>query len=147
MRHNKVSRDANHVEIVNDLRKRAYKVVDLAAVGNSIPDIIVADAFVTALIEIKMPKSNVYISQLEFLARWPNVAGFAQTTDDVLAIMSDPAGHALSYEEKQIILMICAEYRTKTVDLKPRIRIDTFEKIYHDICERKGIPDRRVVKD
>lgn len=134
MKYQTVHRDANHISIVKDLRKLGKVVIDLAAIGNSVPDLIVADPVVTALIEVKMPKSQVYIAQLEFLARWPNVAGLAETTEDAIAIMTDPKKR-LTDREKDIILKLCIEYRAKTTDLRPRIRIMEFEKRF---AEMKG---------
>lgn len=132
MKYQTVHRDENHLPIVRDLRKLGMAVIDCAAIGNSVPDIVVADSSVTALIEIKMPRSQIYLSQLEFLAQWPNVAGFAQTTEDAIAIMTDPKKR-LTDREKDIILKLCIEYRARTTDLRPRIRIMEFEKRFAEM--------------
>lgn len=124
----KVQRDQNHIEIANKLKKAKFGVVDLAAVGNSVPDLIVASPAHTVLVEVKMPKSQIYIAQLEFLAKWPGYAGFAETYEDALALVRDPETFGLSKEQRVAILEIAAEYREKSLEIKPRIRIMEFEK-------------------
>lgn len=134
MKFQKVHRDTNHSEIVKDLAKHGIAVIDLAAVGSGVPDIVVSDGVTTALIEIKMPKSQIYISQLEFLAKWPGVAGFAQTFDDVMALLHDPETNRLTKQQQSIIRQICLDYRAKTTDMRPRIRIMEFEKLFREAC-------------
>lgn len=139
MKFQKVHRDTNHVEIVNDLKKdHAYAVVDLAAVGRGVSDIIVADMNVTALIEIKMPDGEFYLTQLEFLADWPGVAGFAETTADCLRLMRDPDKYRLSDDDKRIIKLICSELRAddRRIGLRPRCKVTKFNKLFDAIKKR-----------
>lgn len=136
MKFQKVHRDTNHIEIVNDLRKdHDYAVVDLAAVGRGVSDIIVAEANVTALIEIKRSDGEFYLTQLEFLADWPGVAGFAETTQDCLRLMRDPAKYRLSDSDKKIIKMICAELRAddRRTGLRPRCKVTKFNKLFDQL--------------
>lgn len=134
MKHTKVFRDANHAEIVKKLIDNHYRVIDLAAIGSSVPDILVAHGTTIVLIEIKMPKSQIYLDQIEFGCRWPGYYGLAETYEQALGLMSDPMNKCLSLEAKGIALGICAEWRAKTKvkddgkTPKPKIRIMEFEK-------------------
>lgn len=139
MKFQKVHRDRNHIEIVNDLKKdHHFAVVDLAAVGRGVSDIIVADENVTALIEIKMPDGEFYLTQLEFLAEWPGIAGFAETTIDCLRLMREPEIYRLSDDDKRIIKMICTELRAddKRIGLRPRCKVTKFNKLFATIKGR-----------
>ena len=137
MKFHKVSRDANHLEIVKDLKKFSYKVIDLAAVGHSVPDIIVSDENTTALVEIKLSTGWFYLGQLEFLATWPGVAGFAETLQDVLNLMREPEKYRLSEHEKRIILQICCQFRNdvKRAQTQPRVTVNKFNKMMASFAE------------
>jgi len=129
----KVTRDANHPGIVKDLTtKYDKKVVDLAAVGHGVPDIIAADDFCTVLVEIKMPTGRFYLTQLEFLADWPGRAGFAETTEDVLRLMHDPDA-ALNAFERIAIKAIVDQLRSESKSINermPRVAVRKFEKLF-----------------
>jgi len=127
----KVTRDANHLSIVKDLKKLGYAVIDLAAVGRNVPDLIVSDATVTALVEVKLSTGWFYLGQLEFLAKWPGVAGFAETLDDALALMTEPEKHRLTWNQKQAILNICERLRNdeKRAQTQPRVTVSKFNKL------------------
>lgn len=137
----KVFRDANHLDIVMDLRKCGKSVIDLAAVGNSCPDIVAADRRVTALIEIKMRTGVFYLDQLEFLAKWPGVAGFAETTEDAIDIMDKPECR-LTEDEKMMIRNIVIRARQEVVERaekkgtvapkNPKMLVTQFEKRFRE---------------
>ena len=135
----KVHRDANHLSIVKDLRKHGYHVIDLAAVGHSVPDIVVADADTTALIEIKTPEGWFHLGQLEFLARWPGVAGFAERLADCIALLRRPESHRLSRLDKEVILEIVQDLRSDTTrdQKQPRIMVKKFERLWKAQLEVK----------
>lgn len=144
MKHTRVFRDANHLEIVKDLRKVAYSVIDLAAVGNGVPDIVVANQNGnTALVEIKLPTGRFYLSQLRFLANWAGYCGFAETTQDVKNIVDSPDDHSLNKRQREVILEIVAEdladigRRGKASLGKEQITVKKFEKIF---ATKYGIP-------
>lgn len=68
-------RDANHAEIVAEFRRLGCSVLDLACLGNDDPDLLVACAGMSALVEVKdgsKPPSQRKLSegQLKFLATW-----------------------------------------------------------------------------
>lgn len=135
----RVSRDANHIEIMNKLRENGYGVIDLAAVGNSVPDLIVSNGPNTVLVEVKMPKSQIYLAQLEFLAKWKGHAGFAETYEDAVDLVEKPQSVGLFDYERQIILDIVAEWRAKTkvakdASTKPKIRIMEFDRQFESRC-------------
>lgn len=138
MRH-KVFRDANHPRIVKALQSEGYGIIDLAAVGNSVPDIIVADGRIVVLMEIKMPKTAVFISQIEFLAKWQGYAGMVETGQQAVEMMKNPDTHCLQDYERQIILDICADFRATSIAMKPQIRIMEFEKQLRERLAEKGI--------
>jgi hypothetical protein len=131
MHHQKVHRDANHPGIVHDLKKMGYSVGDLAMVGGSFPDIIVADPATTALIEIKMRGGAFRLGQLMFLASWQGVAGFAETTDDVVRLMRRPDEFSLTWAEKQMITTICINLAVEKQKAKdPQVLVTKFEKLF-----------------
>lgn len=138
MKFQRVFRDANHLEIVKELKRRGYAVVDLAAVGQNVPDIIVADATVTALVEIKLPTGWFSLGQLEFMANWPGIGGFAENVQDVEKLMVAPNVHRLSQSDKDAILAICAELRADELrdQRQPRIKVTKFTKLFEQMRDR-----------
>ena len=62
--------DANHIEIVEKLRSIGAVVVDLAAVGKGVPDILVGFRGKTYLMEIKTAKGYVRATQEQFFRSW-----------------------------------------------------------------------------
>ena len=62
--------DANHIEIVDKLRSIGAVVVDLAAVGKGVPDILVGWRGRTYLFEIKTTKGYVRATQEQFFRSW-----------------------------------------------------------------------------
>ena len=69
MRH-KASLDANHTEIVSQLRHIGATVVDLAKVGKGCPDLLVGWRGKTYLMEIKTAKGYVRATQEQFFRSW-----------------------------------------------------------------------------
>ena len=69
MRH-KASLDANHTEIVAQLRQIGATVVDLAKVGKGCPDILVGWRGKTYLMEIKTKTGYVRATQEQFFRSW-----------------------------------------------------------------------------
>lgn len=62
--------DANHAEIVRDLRKVFCSVVDLSKVGKGCPDLLVGVQNRTFLVEIKHGKNKLQSVQTEFHELW-----------------------------------------------------------------------------
>lgn len=62
--------DKNHGEIVAILEKLGATVIDLAAVGHGVPDIIIGFRGMNFLAEIKQPKKQLSIGQLNLKLWW-----------------------------------------------------------------------------
>lgn len=107
------NRDANHGEIVAALRAVGCTIVDLAAVGGGVPDLLVGYRGVNLLVEVKdgsrVPSERrLRPSQLEFRdewrGQWAMVGTVGQALELVAAvgrvgtgqggIASNPAGEA-----------------------------------------------------
>jgi len=69
MRH-KASLDANHTEIVAQLRHIGATVVDLAKVGKGCPDLLVGWRGKTYLMEIKTKTGHMRATQEQFFRSW-----------------------------------------------------------------------------
>lgn len=82
--------DANQKQIVSDLRRCGYSVISLHAIGNGVPDLLVADSERYWLIEIKSPKGRPEQSQIEFMERWrgPKIH-VCRSTDEALKVLQD----------------------------------------------------------
>lgn len=114
---------------MHELLKRGFSVADMASVGNSFPDLVVADYNHTVLIELKEPEGKIYIAQIEFLANWKGYAAFAQTIEDCIRIMHFPVTYSLSQKQKDYMLQIAIRYRHKTTSRNPQIAVSTFDKL------------------
>lgn len=84
-------RDLGHSRIVAELRQLGFSVLDLASLGRSVPDLLVARAGTERLVEVKSGKkihrhaSALSAGQKSFAENWrgPPVI-VALTTEDVL---------------------------------------------------------------
>ncbi len=92
----RISRDANHQEIVQALHAAGAIVYDAAAVGGGFPDLVVAHPRVgVRLLEVKRaagPKGgtkgrNLRPSQVEFHRAWSRYASVVRTAHEALAAM------------------------------------------------------------
>lgn len=87
-RHTK--RDANQQEIIYDLRRLGFFVLDLADVGGRVLDIFVCGHDVHwewrwLAVEVKTLAGRLTAKQKRFFERWPDAPAIvAQTTEDVL---------------------------------------------------------------
>lgn len=63
--------DGNHGEIVELLRFCGYEVQSLAAVGNGVPDLLVAVGTENVLFEVKMPGEKLNAVQARWHRDWP----------------------------------------------------------------------------
>lgn len=83
-------RDANQQEIVDDLRRLGFYVLDLADVGGQVLDLFVTAPDATGewrwlAVEIKTPDGTLTDNQKEFFEMWPDAPAIvAQCTEDVL---------------------------------------------------------------
>lgn len=100
-RYRKRSIDANHTEIVNELRSRGVYCYDLSSSGGGVPDIITFKNGHTVLIEIKTERdAQVKKTQLGWIAGWPGYVGFAQTADEAYRLATEPERYALTRQQK-----------------------------------------------
>ena len=82
-------RDGNHVEIVKDLAKLGFEVVDTSRVGDGFPDLIVGYKGKTGLVEIKIKGQGLGKEQAEFHSRWTGgIIILARCAEDVMEAMS-----------------------------------------------------------
>lgn len=129
----KTKRDKSHVQIQRELRQRGFSVVDLSSVGGGVPDLLVSKGVVTVLVEIKEPEGSIYLDQLCFAAEWKGYIAFAQTVEECIAIMQNPAEKCLKPHQRTKIDQIETWYRAKTKDKIPRIGVSTFEKLMGEV--------------
>lgn len=83
--------DANHAEIVAAFRRLGYSVADTSRLGNGFPDLVVAKAGRTVLVEVKdgdKPPSarKLTTAEREFKATWKGEYRIVESVDDVLAM-------------------------------------------------------------
>jgi Holliday junction resolvase len=101
----KFSTDANQKEIVRELKQRGYAVEDFAKVGGGVPDLLVAKNGVTIAVEIKRTIVGKFkIGQLEWLATWKGLCGYASTTDAIEKMFQYPTIYCFSKADKAAIL-------------------------------------------
>lgn len=105
--------DANHTQIVNDLRKMGYHVYDLNLSGGGLTDIMVHRNDRTFFVELKVKGASAVVkrTQIAFLSTWQGFCGIARSLEDVLAIIQTPSKGCLSQVQKD---RLAAYYRTMT---------------------------------
>jgi Holliday junction resolvase len=85
--------DANHLEIVEHLRKSGLEVLDLSRVGQGCPDILVSDTSHMWLFEIKTEKGKLKKSQEKFLALWKGKKiHIVRSADEIFKIIAASFG-------------------------------------------------------
>lgn len=79
--------DGNHTLIAEAFRKLGCSVESLAAVGQGVPDLLVARRGITWLVEVKQPKGRETPQQVAWSAQWLGCRAIARTVDDVADIV------------------------------------------------------------
>lgn len=92
-------RDDNHQEIVRGLRKAGCSVLDLGAVGNGCPDLLVMRGGVMLLMEIKdgakIPsKQKLTPDQVKFHAEWGGSVVVVKSLEEALAAIAHAQSRA-----------------------------------------------------
>ena len=88
MRH-KASLDANHTEIVIQLRQIGATVVDLAKVGKGCPDLLVGWRGKTYLMEIKTKTGHMRATQEQFFRSWTGgYIAVVRSFDDAYSVLT-----------------------------------------------------------
>jgi hypothetical protein len=77
-------RDANHTEIVKQLRQCGVAVIDLGDVGNNCPDTVWGYRGYTGLLELKDSKTPISQGQKKFMATWPGAMGIARSFTEAM---------------------------------------------------------------
>jgi len=104
--------DANHTEIVNDLKKMGVHVYDLNASGSGLTDIMIHRGNRTFFVEIKCGKTAVVKkTQVKFLSEWAGYCGIARSLEGVLAIIELPYTGCLTVRQQD---RLAAYYRSMT---------------------------------
>ena len=83
-------KDANHNVIAEYLQRNGWSVFDLSAYGRNLPDLLVARAGFTALVEIKdgdksPSKRRLSAGQREFIEGWQGAVIVGETPEQTLA--------------------------------------------------------------
>lgn len=99
VRYRRTKRDANHVEIVAALKAAGCTVVDLAATGGGVPDLLVGVRGRNLLLEVKNPNrrrkdgtlmgkgvyhAEVADRQADFRANWTGQAAVVYSVEEAL---------------------------------------------------------------
>lgn len=92
-------KDANHPEIVRGLRKAGCSVLDLGAVGNGCPDLLVMRGGVMVLMEIKdgakIPsKQKLTPDQVKFHAEWGACVVVVKSLEEALSAIASAQSKA-----------------------------------------------------
>lgn len=80
-------RDENQGEIEQAFRQAGCSVLDLSRVGGGCPDLLVARAGVSVLVEVKTATGALRQSQECFLRDWRGRAEVVRSVDDVLDVL------------------------------------------------------------
>ena len=75
--------DGNQAEIMAAFRKCGFSVADTSKVGGGFPDLVIARAGFTALVEVKIPKGKLRQSQTDFAAAWKGHSFIVRNLGDV----------------------------------------------------------------
>jgi len=128
----KTTRDKSHLSIQKDLRKFGYCVIDLAGVGDDVPDLLVASLTTMALVELKESvDSLITVAQIKYIAQWKGNVMIALTADDVTHAMRNQV--FLTDVEKDKMLQIAIRQEAKSVDDNPRITVKRLRKLMNEM--------------
>ena len=76
--------DANHAQIVKDLRKAGAEVESLAGIGLGVPDLLVSYRGVNYLLEVKREDGTLRVSQIEWMKRWRGQVDVVRSSQEAL---------------------------------------------------------------
>ena len=76
--------DNNHRQIKNELEQCYIKIVDLAGVGDDVPDLLVARRGINLLVELKSPGGKLSPGQYEFILQWPAPVMVADCIEQII---------------------------------------------------------------
>lgn len=121
--------DANHTQIVNDLRKMGVHVYDLNLSGGGLTDIMIHRNDRTFFVELKVKGASAVVkkTQVKFLSEWQGFCGIARSLEDVVAMILTPSIGCLSQVQKD---RLAAYYRTMTAK---QVSLNTLEKVINEV--------------
>lgn len=79
--------DANHKQIVDELRQIGASVVSLAPMGRGVPDLLVGYRGVNFLFEVKHKKGELTADQTEFIAMYRGAVHVIRSSDEAIALL------------------------------------------------------------
>ena len=84
--------DANHAQIVKDLRAMGYSVLDLSRLGRGCPDLLVGSRMFNFLFELKDGKKcpsarKLSHDEVKFFAGWRGQAHIVETAEQAAAVI------------------------------------------------------------
>jgi Holliday junction resolvase len=127
----KTTRDKSHLSIQKELRQRGFGVIDLAGVGDDVPDLFVASRTTACLAELKESlDSLITIAQIEFIAQWKHNVVIALSVSDIIEAMESES--FLSPAEKDKMLQIVVRQRATSTDTNPRITVKRLRKLLYE---------------
>jgi hypothetical protein len=98
--------DANHVEIVNELRKRGVFARNLTTAGDGVADVVTHYRGKVVFMEIKFgKKAEMKKTQMKFLGSWPGYCGIARTVDEAINLAMEPDKYAFTQKQKDNLLI------------------------------------------
>jgi len=80
--------DGNHSQMIDAFRSLGCSVLSLAAMGNGVPDLLVAIQGNTWLVEVKMPKGKQTADQVEFAKHWQGKMAIARNIEEAQSIVA-----------------------------------------------------------
>ena len=82
---NKHRRDVAQKPLIEALKRSGYSVLDISQVGGSAPDLVIARAGHTTLVEVKTGKAKARANQHEFAKHWHGELIVASDIDQILS--------------------------------------------------------------
>ncbi len=117
-------KDANHIAVVNELRRLGVSVVDLSGNGAGCPDLLLYYRGNTVLCELKCgKKAELKKTQVKFMSEYRGHVGIAQTALEAAALAKEPDFWSLTDRQKDKLAGFLL-----TMD-KPKVHLATILKI------------------
>lgn len=92
MTHRRHRLDANHAELVACFKACGWSVWSTSqGQVSGAPDLVVAKAGRTIVVEVKPRTGKLRASQVRFLANWPGESAVVRSVDDVIALTKGKA--------------------------------------------------------
>ena len=82
--------DRNQLEIRKYLESQGYSVLDLSALGQSVPDLLISRSAMNHLVECKSPKGKLTEKQEVWLSKWNSPVYIIRTVEEAQQIFGTP---------------------------------------------------------